>query len=278
MLRKNIRSYFTHILFVLLSCFALNSMALADDAPAQKAQILILGTFSYQYSGRDLFAVNPGDVLSQQHQQEIQQLVTALIKFHPNKVFVADHYNRRVMLNKSYTNYLNANKKLDKTVVEQIAFRVAKAMQLKKIDPVGVPMQLSSARLIAYAKAHKQLNHIKPCLEDAREYALHDKELIKNSYKSLYLYLNTERAIEERGNFKYRCYAAIGKPGAFRGADYLSTWYKKNKRIFSNILWQTQSPKDRVLVIVPYDQVYWLKQSIDNSTKLEYVSPLKYLH
>lgn len=60
--------------------------------------------------------------------------------------------------------------------------------------------------------------------------------------------------------FYYR-EARFGEPWDWAGADLVSAWFRRNMRIYSNVLQIIDSPNERVLVIFGTGHLGWLRHS-----------------
>jgi hypothetical protein len=64
----------------------LSVTAIAQAAPPQRAEILILGTYHMANPGHDILNMSADDVLSPKRQAEIGELLEALKRFKPTKI------------------------------------------------------------------------------------------------------------------------------------------------------------------------------------------------
>jgi len=72
------------------------------------------------------------------------------------------------------------------------------------------------------------------------------------------LYMNAdERVAEDVGSY-YRM-AQFGEAWDWAGADLVSDWFRRNMRIYSNVVQLIASPNERVLVIYGAGHLGWLQ-------------------
>jgi hypothetical protein len=72
------------------------------------------------------------------------------------------------------------------------------------------------------------------------------------------LYMNADAKIAEDVGYYYR-QAHFGEPGDWAGADLNSDWFRRNMRIYSNVVKLADSPNERVLVIYGAGHLGWLQ-------------------
>lgn len=57
----------------------------------------------------------------------------------------------------------------------------------------------------------------------------------------------------------YFRYAEFGEPWDWAGADLVSDWFRRNMRIYTNVVRLIDSPDERVLVIFGAGHLGWLQ-------------------
>jgi hypothetical protein len=120
-------------------------------------------------------------------------------------------------------------------------------------------------RLLNYAKGSgrsKELEAINSVFGDSVK--AEGQYLASHTILQMLLYMNTdERAARDVGQY-YRM-ARIGEPYDWAGADLVSDWFRRNIRIYSNILKLVDSPSERVLVIYGSGHLGWLQQDFTSN-------------
>jgi hypothetical protein len=81
------------------------------------------------------------------------------------------------------------------------------------------------------------------------------------------LWLNDDQKAEYEIGLYYRL-AHFGELGDWAGADLVSDWFRRNMRIFSNILQLIDSSNERVLVIYGYGHLGWLRNNVSSDPTL----------
>lgn len=232
--------------------------AAADPCPAEKRQLAILGTFHMQSSGQDSVNRND-DVSTPRRQQEIAELVDRLARFAPTRVAIESARNSTVW-NDRYKQWLAGTYTPGMNEIEQIGFRLARKLNLPELTPVDYPMWMSGLTPIErHEPKPKQsapagpttTNDESPLMKEVR--AQVDKDvahLASHTVAEHLAYLNAPARAAM--NHRWDVLTAL-RPGEgvalYEKADLVTNWYKRNLRIFTNVL-DASAPGDRVLLIV----------------------------
>ena len=248
--------------FVFLAA-VLSGITLAQTAPAQRAEILILGTYHMANPGRDIFNMAADDVLTPKRQAEIGELLEVLKRFKPTKIAIEStvYEDRRP---KQYAEYLAGTYTLSQNEIEQVGFRLAKELGMKAIYPVDIDGDFPMQRVINFAKAKGQSQIMDQIMSEIGEMVKQeDAYLHSHSVLETLLYMNDDKKVAQSVGFYFR-EARLGDPGDYAGPDLLASWYQRNIRIYNNIAKIIESPNDRVLVIYGAGHLGWLRQMVTN--------------
>lgn len=224
-----------------------------------RAEVLVLGVYHMANPGLDVFNMKADDVLAPKRQTEISQLIEALKKFQPTKVAIeADMWGKR---RQEYSDYLAGKHTLSRNENDQIGYRLAKELGHKSIYLVDADGEFPYQRLMNYAKASGRskdmeviTNEIGAMVKAQGEY------LASHTVLETLLYMNEDEKVAQAVGFYYR-QAHFGEPGDWAGADLVSDWFRRNMRIYSNIVRLLDSPNERVLVIYGAGHLGWLRHS-----------------
>jgi len=230
----------------------------AASAPAARAEVLVLGVYHMANPGRDIFNMQADDVLAPKRQAEIAQLLGVLEKFHPTKIAVeADVFDDRVP--KRYTDYLAGKYELTRNETEQIGFRLGKQLDHKTVYPVDVDGEFPYPHVVNFAKARDRSKELDAMTgEVGAMVSAQGKYLASHTVLETLRYMNADRKVADDVGFYYR-QAHFGEPGDWAGADLVSDWFRRNIRIYSNVIGLVDSPHERVLVIVGAGHLGWLR-------------------
>jgi hypothetical protein len=260
-------------IFLLLGALALSmtSWAQSDARP----EILVLGTYHMGNPGRDIHNMQADDVLAPKRQQEIEQLVEVLKKFHPTKVAIEAGVESERATHE-YSDYVAGKYTLQGDETDQIGYRLAKELGHKTIYPVDDQVEFPWGHVVNYAKANG-LGEKFATLDETmgKQVKEQDEFLHSHTVLEMYDYLNSD-SMSAKGVAFYYSIVPYGDPGDYAGPDLLAAWFQRNIRIYHNIVKLVDSPNDRILVIYGAGHLGWLQQDIANdaSVKLRKLSDL----
>jgi hypothetical protein len=252
---------------------ALSQQSAAGSVEPARAEVLVLGVYHMANPGHDLFNTKADDVLAPKRQQEIAELIEVLKRFHPTKVAIeADPWNDRI--GKEYSDYLAGKYTLSRNEIDQIGYRLAKELGQPKIYAVDADGDFPWQRVVDYAKGSGRSKEL-DAINDAVGNMVKDENayLASHSVLQMLLYLNSDKKVSEDVGYYYRD-AHLGEPGDWAGADLVADWFRRNVRIYSNVMKLIDSPNDRVLVIFGSGHLGWLRQdfSSDPNVRLRKLS------
>jgi hypothetical protein len=240
---------------------------------AARAEILVLGSFHMANRGHDIYNMHADDVLAPKRQSEIAQLIEVLKKFNPTKIAIeADLLGptnpTTLERPKQYAEYLAGKRQLLADEVEQIGFRLAKELGHKTIYPVNADYDFPYQRLIDYAKATGRSKELDEVMSGFGAKSKEQGEyLASHTMLETLLWVNADERIAYEAGL-YSQLTRFGEVGDWAGADLNSDWYRRNMRIYSNILQLIESPNERVLVIYGSGHLDWLQHNISTNPDL----------
>ncbi len=241
---------------------AISQSASPGPSDSGRAEVLVLGTYHMANPGHDIFNMKADDVLAPKRQAEIAQVMEVLKRFHPTKIAVeADVYGDRIQ--KTYADYLAGKHELTRNEIEQIGFRLARELGQKTIYGVDVDWEFPHQRVVDYAKASGRSRELDAIMEGGFGELVKAQGAYLQSHtilETLVMINSDERAARETGLYYREVH--LGEPGDWAGADLLADWFKRNIRIFANIVRLADSPTERVLVIYGSGHLAWLRQDV----------------
>jgi len=239
----------------------------AEGAPAPRAEVLVLGVYHMANPGRDIFNMKADDVLAPKRQAEIAELVAVLKRFAPTKVAVeADFWNEDVA--KRYADYVAGQHELSRNETEQVGFRLAKELGHKAVYPVDVEGDFPYLRLLNYAKGKGRAKELEAMQSEVGAMVkAQDAYLASHSILETLVYMNDDEKVADDVGFYYR-QAHVGEPGDWAGADLVADWFRRNVRIYANLVGLASSPNERVLAIFGAGHLGWLRQDVANDPTL----------
>ncbi|HVT12838.1 MAG TPA: DUF5694 domain-containing protein [Fimbriimonadaceae bacterium] len=244
------------------------AMASSIQAPTQRPEILVLGTYHMANPGRDLHNVQADDVRSPKRQKEIEELVQVLERFHPTRIAVEEEIGSD-RLAKEYADYLAGKYELTRNETDQIAYRLGKKLGLKQIDAVDEGMDFPWQRVLNYAKANGRSKELDEVSAGWGKLAKEQGDFMaSHTVLETLEYLNSDEHVAQDVGLYYAI-VRMGDPADPAGQDLLAAWYKRNIHIYHNIRSLVDSPTDRILVVYGAGHLGWLRQDIANDPSVQ---------
>ena len=247
--------------------------AVSQQAPAEspaargRAEVLVLGVYHMSNPGRDVVNMKADDVLAPKRQAEIAEVIAVLEKFRPTKIAVEAGFDDDAVTRR-YGDYLAGKHELSRNETEQIGFRLGKALGHKTVYPVDVDGEFPFPRLVDYAKARGRTKEFDALMGEIGERVrATNAYLASHTVLETLLYMNSDDHVAEDVGFYYR-QAHLGEPWNWAGADLVSDWFRRNMRIYSNVVRLADSPKERVLVIFGSGHLGWLRHDFASDPTL----------
>ena len=251
------------IALALLVFAALPVLAQQTSAPA-RAEVLILGTYHMNNPGRDLFNTKADDVLTPKRQAEIAEVAAVLKRFKPTKIAVErDAGDSRIT--KDYADYLAGTHELTRNEIEQLGFRLAKELGHKTVYAVDADGEFPFARLVKFAKATGRDKELDALMAEVGEMVKGQNAfLASHTILETLLYMNDDAKVAQDLGFYFR-EAQFGEPWDWAGADLVADWFRRNMRIYSNVMNLVDSPNERILLIYGAGHIGWLQFPFANN-------------
>ena len=238
-----------------------------EAAMHPRAEVLVLGVYHMSNPGRDIFNTEADDVLSPKRQAEIVQVVAVLERFRPTKIAVeAPFHDQRVP--KRYSDYLAGNYELTRDETEQLGFRLAKRLGHETVYAVDADGEFPFPRLVKYAQATGRSTELDALQEETgRRVEAQNRYLASHTVLETLVALNSEDRVDEAVGSYFQL-AAFGEPWDWAGADLVADWFRRNMRIYSNVIRLLDSPDERVLVIYGAGHLGWLQHAFESNPNL----------
>lgn len=226
----------------------------------------MLATYHMANPGHDIFNLQADDVLAPKRQGEIRELIDRLARFRPTKIAMETESDSPRI--KQYQEYLAGKYDLGRDEREQIGFRLAKQLNLPKVYGINDWEDFPYPAVQDYAKARGREQELKSVMAHFEKETQEYNEFLKShSVLQMYLKINSSEGVK-RDLASYALLAHFGEEGDYAGANLLTDWYKRNIRIFTNLLNIIQ-PGDRVLVLYGYGHLGILQQDVQADPTLK---------
>ncbi|NPA43866.1 MAG: hypothetical protein GXO27_07550 [Chlorobi bacterium] len=247
-------------------------------------RVLTLGTFHFAFPNRDVVKKEGIDVLEPQYQREIQQLVNRLAAFRPTHIVVEHPAEQQASYDSLYHAYLAGRHTLDRSEDQQIGFRLAARLGLKRLHCVDTWGR-------AYPDTEELLNGDGPEKEKFLRYFYHHPDTALSPYrhqKPLYKTLGITAELRrlnspdyqkrDLGGYLIGIFKYETEDNPYFGPDFVTGWwFNRNLRIFRNIQRIGAKPGDRILVIYGSGHMNLLRLFFEASPEYQWEDVRQYL-
>lgn len=255
-----------------------------------KPTVLLLGIFHFAGEHVDInttpdaLAVN---MLLPNRQKQIEQLVNALAEFQPTKIVIEglpQYQSRYDSLFRLYkTGKLNGSPKFMTSEIVQLGFRLADKLGLNTLYPVDAKafrFQLSSADSSLTFQKYKSQSDTSFVYWEKRydlESAYDDTLCYRLPLNEYLQYLNAPEK-QARSNGRWLVTTKRGSNQEPIGADgFITRYFNRNVRIYSNIQRIVTRNDDRILVIYGATHMFMLSALFEASPEFKVEDVMKYL-
>ena len=240
-----------------------------------KPQVMILGTFHFfePYAEEQLKIKSPA------RQGQIEDVVARISAFKPTKIAIELEPRYQSLVDKRLPQYLNGGtlyaqppERLNER--NELGFRMAKACGISKlyaIDYMNI-WWLGFAHRWAKKKQPRLFAELTNLLNEGRQWG---GDLTDKTIAEILAVMNGEEVIR----LLHAPYMISNQIGAYKnyiGTACVTTWYKRNLRIFANLQGICETG-DRILVIYGAGHLAILNGLVRDYSQMEFVSPLPYL-
>ena len=167
-----------------------------------------------------------------------------------------------------YSEYLTGKYTLTANEIDQIGYRLAKELGHSKIYPVdadgefrGSQWSTSRKRAAARKRLDAIMGEIGAMVKAQNDY------LSSHSVLETLLYMNADEKVAQDVGYYYR-EAQFGEGGDWAGADLVADSFRRNMRIYSNVVQLADSPTERILVIFGAGHLGWLRHDFASNPNL----------
>jgi hypothetical protein len=228
------------------------------DCPSDRRALLILGTFHMKPSGQDA-VYQKSNITTAARQQEIEALVEKLARFRPTKVAIESARDSSVW-NDRYAAWRRGDAALGTNEIEQIGFRLAKRMDLPALTPVDYPMWMNGLTPIERHEPKKKPAAAAPApatstpsgqmSEVQQQIAKDEAHFASHTIAEYLAHLNAPERAAINHDWDVMSNLVPGDGIAlYSNTDLVTNWYKRNLRIFTNVL-DASAPGDRILLLI----------------------------
>ncbi|GAB4044689.1 DUF5694 domain-containing protein [Spirosoma jeollabukense] len=287
----------------LLGAFLLPFETLAQTTPLRKEmdalfrqasarpQVLLLGTFHFAGEQVDV-NTTPAElrvnILSPSRQAQVEEVLNQITRFKPTKIAIEASPNAKHYIDSVYRAYRRGNFQGDKRVrmddeLYQIGFKLADRLghsELFPIDAQPFRVRFSPADSLTMFTKYEHQSDTSFAYWDKQytAYSTLQDSLKYTATVSDYLRFLNEEITQARSIGRWLVTTKRGTNREPIGADgFISRYYNRNLRIYSNVQRLVSSPSDRILVLYGNTHLYILKHLLNASPEFDLVDTLDYL-
>lgn len=247
-----------------------------DFFPKERAKILIVGTFHFQYPGLDehkTLEEDQIDVLKEPKKSELEALIQHIKKFGPNKLAIEARPTWNTM--EKYGQYRDSGFSEKRDERFTLGMRIANDLLLDTIYAIDARALIRDLDAKDSLLVNSLLDKIDwdapdPYWDMAKKWLdYNDKVVPKMHLLDYFKYMNSRET--HLANYGLYLTGHMGK-SENQAADYLSMWwYNRNLRMFSKLVGINDSPEDRILVIVGNGHAALLRHLFESTPQFEFV-------
>lgn len=239
--------------------------------------LLLLGCYHMDNPGRDLLNLVADDVRTPERQRQIESLVRSLAAFQPTKIAV--EVNRDDPgIDARYREDLAHLLGHQASEVVQIGFRLGRLLGHERVHPIDAEDSFwdeAIDRATTVDPQHRAA--LAEMTERLRMELEQDQHVLATSSVAAFLArLNEPAAIASAHEPYLRYLAGVIHDGEHVGATAVGGWYRRNLKIFANLL-AIASPGDRIIVVYGSGHIPLLQHLASSSGVFELIDPLPYL-
>ena len=258
-----------HVLGIVVFLVATSTEPRAQADPS--VEVLLLGTYHFNNPGLDEYNTVVDDYFEARRQEEILRVVDRLVAFKPDRVFVEILPASQPELDRTYAAFCAGELALEdlrsgRSEVYQLGYRVARALEHPGVIAVDARGRWlgSAVREAAEASelgAYRAYDEAMVAWMRERSTRFAEGTVLDNL-----IYMNTDEIVSFSNRFYNEvCPLVVGSDsaaegGASVGGELVGEWYKRNAKIYGNIVRGVQQGDERVLVIVGQGHVRTLQQ------------------
>ena len=253
---------------VLLGSALSPASAQAPTGETGRPEVLVLGTYHMANPGSNVFDADADDVLAPRRQAEIAEVIEVLREFRPTKIAVEARFSDRTTQAR-YAAYLAGEVELTRNETDQIGFRLAKELGHEAVYPVDVVGDFPYPRLVKYAEATGQTPEFEAwqAAEAERSEANTAFMASHTVLETLLRYNSADEVSRSVGS--YYQLAGFSEPWDWAGPDLVADWFRRNMRIYGNVVHLVESPGERVLVVYGAGHLGWLQRAFEGNPDIE---------
>lgn len=230
--------------------------AVEEDNPGAGPQVLVLGVWHMANVRGEA-----EDILSPRRQAEIPEVMAVLERFQPTKIALEASFSSSDRMQSLYRDYLEGEHDLNRNERQQLGLRLARRLGHERVYSVDADGDFPLPRLQDYVEARGHAEEYEAVMDDFRAWSrAWDEYRASHTLLEALRYVNSDDYVARLANHDYEL-ARFAEPWNWAGPDLLSDWFRRNARIYGNIVHLIDSPAERVLVLIGAGHLPWLRHN-----------------
>lgn len=267
---------------LVLTQLSINGQITYPSIPKKK--IMILGTFHF-ISNNDGIKYEKENMHSEKRQAEITDINNRLAKFNPDKIFIEWRPIHQNYVDSSFNAYRIGKLLFDSHIkytheIYQIGYKLAEILKLPTLYCMDAPGLYKADTVNVTAKKYGQYEAYNQYFHTKSKELIYEDSIWKfEPLRDILLVINSNKKLLESHYLNAGLTTApyIGPVGDYAAAEFMGEWYKRNLRMFSNIVRQLKQEDDTILVIVGAGHAHLLRQFFSDSPQFELIEVNQYL-
>ena len=227
---------------------------------SDKKELLLIGTFHYNNPGADVAKTESFDILSQEAQNELEQISLKIKYYNPTKIFVEWPYDEQNKLDSLYNLYTEnryfTNDSLSdfylKNEIFQLAFRTAKEINIEKVYGIDYSTSFPFEEVMKDIEKVNQAELMSKIQDGISKFTsdFDDKIASGASLTELTYYLNSPSMRKFSNEFHNNLMLLAGDTNDFNGPLLTSEWFKRNLYMWSITQKNILNSDERIMILV----------------------------
>lgn len=252
----------------------------ASCAPGE-VMIMLLGTYHFANPGRDAINQDIDDVLQPRRQAELEDLVTRLASWKPDRIAVEWPISQTDTARGRYARYLAHTLPPNRNEVVQVGFRLASRLGHDAVYPIDDDSFLDlNDSLKAVDQRRPEFKRTRDSIVAVlqKDAATTNLWMRTTTLREHLLRLNSDEALHAGNSVgMFGGYLQAGEGQNYGGPQFLAQWYARNFNMAHNLTRMLRPEVRRILVLVGSGHVPALRNLLDEAPQFCPVSPISLL-
>ena len=242
---------------------------------------MLLGTYHFANPGRDAIKQDIDDVLQPRRQAELEDLVSRLAAWRPDRIAVEQRISRTDTVLARYAQYRAGTLAPNRNEVVQIAFRLAARLGHDAVFPIDDDsgLDLNDSLKAIYLRRPEFKRAQDSIVAAMQKGANAENEWMRTAtVREHLLRMNGDEALHGGNSLiMFGGYLPIGEGQNYGGPQFLAGWYARNLNMAHNLTRTLRPDVKRILLVVGGGHVMPLRNLLDEAPQFCPVSPLSLL-